>query len=194
MLDRLANGGLLLAVVLGCLPLGMKAYGRWAQRQARAGFVIARPEARAADAEAAQRRTSPSIQPRRRWETCVLQIPSIGVDAVVTEGAGRWELVTGPGHLPETAGPGGRGNCVIGAHRNLWDATFADLPRLKPGDRVNLTTTSDRFTYLIDDSREVKVSDKRPLSETKGACLTLITCVLPFNKGRRWMAHGHLTL
>jgi sortase A len=190
-LHRLANFGILLAVLLGTLPFSMRAYGRWSQNLAKRRFVSSLATAKAAPHEA-HGKPPGVIPPRKPWETSVIQIPSIGVDAVVTEGAGKWELVIGPGHVQSTAGPGGAGNCVIAAHRNMWDSTFSELPRVKLGDFVYVTTPTQRYAYQIDVSKEISTANKAALRNTKAARLTLITCVLPFNAHRRWAVQGHL--
>ena len=98
-LHRMANVGLVLALVLATLPFGMRAYGRWTQSRSKQEFLRAqRPSASAPSKK--QAAAPGAIPPRRKWHTSILQIPSIGVDAVVTEGAGKWELVIGPGHMP----------------------------------------------------------------------------------------------
>lgn len=192
LLGWIANFGIVLAVLLAGLPAGMKAYANWSQTQAKDRFL-------SQQAVSLQRAASPkkllpheTPPPRQPWQTSIIQIPSIGVDAVVTQGAGKWELVIGPGHVPQTAGPGGAGNCVIAAHRNMWDATFEDLPKVKPGDLVHVTTATDHYTYVIDESRLVKTSEKDPLGATREARITLITCVVPFKSSERWMATGYL--
>lgn len=195
-LNRLANGGIVLGMLVAGLPFGMRAYGRWIQSRARMEFAAARAPARdgtaSSPASATRRRGAARRPPRRRWQTAVIQIPSIGVDTIATEGADRWELTIGPGHILGSAGPGGRGNCIIGAHRNMWDAAFADLPRLKPGAAIYLTTTAARYTYVVVNSREVQTSDRSPLRDTPDARLTLITCVLPFDSRRRWVVQARL--
>jgi len=190
-LNLVSNVGLALAVFTASLPFGMRAYGHWSQRSAMKDFRRNHPSS--SSRKVVQSTVpKPLNRPRRTWETCVVQIPSLGVDAVTTEGAGKWELVMGPGHLPGSAGAGGAGNCVIGAHRNLWDSTFADLPKLKKGDRVNTIDSRGRSTYMIDQVMEVRTDDKAPLRNTRDARLTLITCVLPFDPHKRWVAQGHL--
>ena len=189
-LHRVANVGIVLALLLATLPFGMKAYGHLSQKVARMRYAPAPAAARPAKADGKQRIAK--TPPRKKWETSVIQIPAIGVDAVVTEGAGQWELVIGPGHLPGSAGAGGAGNCVIGAHRNLWDSTFADLPKLKPGDEVHILTPEGRSTYRIEWNKEIRTSYKKPLRNTRDARITLVTCVLPFDARRRWVAQGVL--
>jgi len=126
------------------------------------------------------------------WQLCALQIPSIGVDAIVKEGLGNWKWIAGPAHEPESAFPGDGGNCIIAAHRNMWDAAFARLPRVRKGDIIDIDTVEGRCTYIVDSSQEVRTSDRRPLEETVEPRITLYTCVLPFNAQRRWVVQGHL--
>jgi LPXTG-site transpeptidase (sortase) family protein len=121
-----------------------------------------------------------------------IRIPSIGVKAIVAEGIGDWKWMTGPAHEPESAGPGEFGNCIIGAHRNMWDATFADLPRVKAGDRIELRTAGGRYEYAVRSSRAVSTRDKKPLQESAEGKLTLYTCVLPFRENRRWVVEARL--
>lgn len=195
-LHRLANAGLILAVLMSTLPFGMRAYGQWTQDQAKKEFVArnkpVRPEAAAPAPKPQTPKRLVKTPSRKDWETSIVQIPSIGVDAVVTEGAGKWELVIGPGHLPGTPGAGGAGNCVIGAHRNLWDATFADLPKVKKGDKVHVITSQGRYTYAIDWVKEIRTSNRKPLNNTRDGRITLVTCVLPFDANKRWVAQGYL--
>ena len=207
----LANGGLILAAFLAALPFGMSVYGRWTQSVQRQQFLeeeLSTPPSPPVEEttpfpQQDQAKTNspkkgvkniPKVKtlPRRKWESSRIEIPAIGVDAIVREKKGSWRWVTGPAHQPGTAGPGGAGNCVIAAHRNMWDATFSDLPRLQPGNRVYVTTRSGKYIYRIRESREVTTSDLTPLRDTKDGRITLYTCVLPFDPHRRWVVQGRL--
>jgi LPXTG-site transpeptidase (sortase) family protein len=186
--NRAANAGLALALAMGLAPVAMRAYGSFTQAAARSRFTPPVPPARSPV------KPGPlvSAPPHRGWETSVLQIPAIGVDSVVDEGNVDWRLMPGPGHDPRSPGAGSRGNCVIAAHRNMWGATFADLPRLEAGDAVTLTTSHGIFTYRVVGSKEVSVHDRGLLASSPAASLTLYTCVLPFNEARRWVVRARL--
>jgi LPXTG-site transpeptidase (sortase) family protein len=189
-LNGIANGGLVVSVALAALPMGTRVYGDWMQTRERSKFSRAETVRKIERAQKAERWATPTR--RHPWRTSVLQIPAIGVDEVVTEGADAWTLVIGPGHIPRSAGPGGAGNCIIAAHRNVWDSAFADLPKLRPGDKVYLTNSENRYAYVVDSSREVRTDDLKPLRTSREARLTLITCVLPFNAHKRWVAQARL--
>jgi sortase A len=166
----------------------MRAYGALTQAAARTHFVP--PPARPVRSNSA----NPLVRkpPVRAWETSVLQIPKIGVDSVVDEGNEGWTLMPGPGHEPRSAGAGGRGNCIIAAHRNMWEATFADLPEVAPGDEIVLTTPHGIFTDRVTASHETTVNNRQPLAQTKDAVLTLYTCVIPFKESHRWVVQARL--
>lgn len=190
--NRLANAAIVGALALAAAPAGMRAYGHWSQSAARAHFTAPPPPAASTRARPADSRLVKS-PPARAWETSVLEIPSIGVNAVVDEGNEDWQLMPGPGHEPRSAGAGGRGNCIIAAHRNMWEATFADLPTVKPGNPVTLTTSRGIFTYRVVSSRETSTRDRSALGPTSRPMLTLYTCVVPFHPSRRWVVRARLT-
>ena len=65
-----------------------------------------------------------------------IQIPSIGLDQVVVEGAGKpptyaWARATTPG----TPLPGEAGNSAIAGHRTTYGHPFYDLNAVDPGDQ-----------------------------------------------------------
>lgn len=72
-----------------------------------------------------------------------LRIPAIGVDEVVREGIDLSVIDQGPAHWAGTALPGGPGNMVIAGHRVTHSHPFTDLDRLRPGDIVFVTRSSD---------------------------------------------------
>ncbi len=190
----ITNLALIAGLALLGAPPGMRAWGAWTQARRTAAFTRSSSVAAHARADHNQYVKPSKTPPARRWETAVLRVPKIGVNALVTEGTGKWELTIGPGHLIGAAGPGGKGNCVIAAHRNMWDAAFADLPKLRPGDRIEVTTSTHDAVYVVDSSREITTRDKTLLMPTNNARITLITCVLPFDRQRRWAVQGHLVV
>ena len=197
----LSHLGILLAVLLAFLPMGMRAYGNWTQARENERFLaslpppaprVVQPNPVLIKKKATKKAAPKKRLPRRQWERTLLQIPSIKVSSVVKEAKGNWRWVTGPAYQPGTPGPGGAGNCIIAAHRNMWDATFARLPKVKRGDRVYVVTPSGRYTYVVYSSRVVSTSNKTPLHDTMNGKLTLYTCVLPFNARRRWVVQCRL--
>jgi sortase A len=99
--------------------------------------------------------------------------PSIGLDAIVVEGADRRALALGPGHMMNTAWPGQTGNAVITGHR---DTFFRHLYELNKGDVVTVQRNGKSFTYEVTDKRVVDANDMSVVQPTRDAELTLITC------------------
>jgi LPXTG-site transpeptidase (sortase) family protein len=118
-----------------------------------------------------------------------LRIPSLALDARVTavglDAAGAMDV---PGTADEVAWyelgarPGERGNAVLAGH-NVWNGrpgAFANLRRLRPGDRIEvITSTQSWFAYRVEKVTSYP-ADRAPLAEVFGPTdeptLTLITC------------------
>lgn len=103
-----------------------------------------------------------------------VEVPRVGVSAIVLEGTSSSVLAQGAGHVRGTAYPGGAGNVVIAAHR---DSFFRNLRRIKVGDVVSLTTPAGRRSYAVRSIAIVTPDDLSVLAPGQGsAALTLITC------------------
>lgn len=98
--------------------------------------------------------------------------PKIGLDAIVLEGVGDFELNGGPGHFPGSALPGDAGNAVISAHR---DRHFNHLGDLQVGDTVVTETDTRRTTWVVANRRIID-KDAPALFRTTDPTLTLTTC------------------
>lgn len=110
-----------------------------------------------------------------------LEMPRIGLAAVVFEGDSEETLRKGPGHVASTAWPsdepGDPGNCVIAGHR---DSFFRLLRDAREGDLVRLVDASGTRLYRLDSRRIVAPGDVSVMGPTPDARLTLITCY-PFH-------------
>jgi sortase A len=106
-----------------------------------------------------------------------IEIPRLGVSAVVRAGVDARTLRLAVGHIPGTALPGDRGNVGLAAHR---DTFFRRLGDVRPGDRVELVTPHGTFVYHVDGTTVVDPSDVWVLGPTEHAALTLVTCY-PFS-------------
>jgi sortase A len=106
-----------------------------------------------------------------------IEIPSLGVSAIIAEGADKRTLGRAVGHLPETALPGDQGNIVLAGHR---DTFFRSLGGVSLGDRILITTPRGRFEYEVDEVAIVNPSDVGVIAPTSGSTLTLVTC-FPFH-------------
>jgi sortase A len=135
----------------------------WDEAEARGAVARARNAALSGDVRDALVAGAPMAR---------IQIPRIGLDAIVLEGVSDDELNAGPGHLPGSAYPGEPGNAVISAHR---DRHFNSLGALGVGDTI-ITESGAKRTQWVVVSRRVIDKDDPALFRTRDATLTLTTC------------------
>ncbi|MEY9863240.1 sortase A [Catenulispora sp. GAS73] len=80
----------------------------------------------------------------------ILDIPRLGLhQTVVVEGTTGADLARGPGHVRYTVLPGQPGVSVLMGRRATFGAPFAGLPRLRIGDKINITTGEGSYTYTV---------------------------------------------
>jgi sortase A len=106
-----------------------------------------------------------------------IQIPRLGLTAIVVQGDSAAILRRAVGHLAGTALPGESGNVVLAGHR---DTFFRPLKQVHAGDAITLKTRDGDFEYLVESTTVVRPRDVRALQPTAGRTLTLITC-FPFS-------------
>ena len=122
-----------------------------------------------------------------------LEIPRIGVSAMVLEGAGSRTLRVGLGHVSGTSRPGEQGNVAIAGHR---DTIFRPLRRITAGDEVVLETPTTTYHYRVSHIEIVDPKDVSILKSQGQNELTLITC-FPFSylgrAPKRFIVHAVIT-
>jgi sortase A len=79
----------------------------------------------------------------------VLAIPALGINQVVVEGVGSSQTVSGPGHVPGTAGLGQPGNAAVVGRNAAYGGPFGSLDQLKPGDHVLTATIEGQSIYVV---------------------------------------------
>jgi sortase A len=134
---------------------------------------------------------------RRAWETTLrtgessppwpwadaypiarLQIPRLGYDEMVLEGATPRTLAFGPARLLSGAGLGEPGNLLVAGHRTSW---FRQLEGIVAGDTIQLQWLDSHgrlqaMNYKVGVIRIVDPQDVTLLAPTSEEALTLITC------------------
>jgi len=131
------------------------------------------------DRQIAERPPEPPSIPSPRREVqkgemlARLSIDRLKSQWVVLEGADRDVLKRGPGHLPDTALPGARGNSVIAGHR---DTQFRVLRNIEIGEEISVETEGRTYLYRVTDRRVVAPTDTSSLDSTPTPTLTLVTC------------------
>ncbi|HEX7613761.1 MAG TPA: class D sortase [Thermoanaerobaculia bacterium] len=111
-----------------------------------------------------------------------IEIPRIGVSAIVREGDDDRTLAVAVGHVPGTARPGERGNMALAGHR---DSFFGALKHIRVDDTIRIRTAGHRYEYRVDSTAVVAPEATQILDPTGDAVLTLVTCY-PFG----WVGHA----
>jgi sortase A len=107
----------------------------------------------------------------------VLEIPRLGLSAIVVEGAEDRDLKFGPGHIAGTSSPGDGGNVGVAGHR---DTFFRPLRSIRRDDAITITTRENELHYKVVSVQIVEPEDTQVLYPTERETLTLVTCY-PFD-------------
>ena len=102
-----------------------------------------------------------------------IEIPRLGLSAIVIEGIGATVLRRAVGHIPGTALPGRPGNVCISGHR---DTFFRPLRNIRRNDVITLTTLFGEYRYRVVSTRIVRPNNLAVLDAGGDEILTLITC------------------
>jgi LPXTG-site transpeptidase (sortase) family protein len=106
-----------------------------------------------------------------------IEIPSLGLSAMIHEGTSSRTLQRGVGHITGTALLGKSGNVGLAAHR---DTFFRELRDIQAGDDIKLTTLTGTIVYRVELISIVEPEDSRVLRDSSENILTLVTCY-PFS-------------
>jgi sortase A len=132
-----------------------------------------------------------SGQTRRPWPwadthpVARIEIPRLGYDEIVLEGATPRTLAFGPARLVNGAGLGEPGNLVLAGHRTSW---FLPLENIAAGDTIQIEWFDAqrhelrRRSYTVNTIRVVDPRNTTFLAPTSEDALTLVTCY-PFGSG-----------
>lgn len=124
-----------------------------------------------------------------------LYIPKLKKHWVVVQGVTQADIRYAPGHYPDTAMPGQKGNFSVAGHRGR--AIFWDVDQLHAGDKIIVETKQTWYIYQVVKQRVVlptAVEVVRPVPPTMsaGKLLTLTTCNPKFNNYQRLIVHASL--
>ncbi len=119
------------------------------------------------------------------------KIPVLKVSQNLLEGAGR-QMKYGVGHVPLTAAPGQKGNCVVSGHRPY---PFRYLDQLKQGDSIVIKAEGVTYTYVVYESFDVLPTETWVLNQIPGEdyTLTVITCTPYMVSSHRLIVRARLT-
>jgi sortase A len=102
-----------------------------------------------------------------------LEIPRLGLSAIVLEGVEARTLRRGAGHIPGTALPVQNGNVGIAGHR---DSFFRALKDIGKNDIITMITPEGTYRYEVEWTRIVMPDDTEVLDDPGKPALTLVTC------------------
>jgi sortase A len=123
--------------------------------------------------ESASPGATASVQPDRGSAIGRIEIPRLGVSAIIRAGSDAKTLQLAVGHIPGTALPGQIGNIGLAGHR---DTFFRRLRDIRADDDIRVVTTSGTFTFKVDTTTVVSPKDTWVLDPTRTPTLTLVTC------------------
>lgn len=106
-----------------------------------------------------------------------IQVPRLGLDAMVVQGDSANNLQRAVAHISNSALPGEWGNVALAGHR---DTFFRPLRDIRAGDEIRFNTATGAFEYRVQSIEVVGPRDTDVLQPYSGRDLTLITC-FPFS-------------
>ena len=117
----------------------------------------------------------------------IIKIEAIDIKYPVMEGTNEDVLCKGIGHLPETAGIGEKGNCVLCGHNGSRRGTFfTPLNTVQIGDEVEIIDKKGKsHIYKIVNTRVVEPRDNSIKNTDGTEKLTLFTCA--YNGTKRFV-------
>jgi sortase A len=121
---------------------------------------------------------NPTLRATARGETVGrIEIPRLGVSAIIKAGTDARTLQLAVGHISGTALPGESGNIGLAGHR---DTFFRRLRDIRTEDEIRVTTPNRVYSYRVERTNVVEPGDVWVLDPTAYAALTLVTCY-PFS-------------
>jgi sortase A len=106
-----------------------------------------------------------------------IQVPRLGLNAIVVQGDSPANLRRAIGHISKSALPGEWGNIALAGHR---DTFFRPLRDIRFGDKITFTTAQHSFEYLVESIAIVEPNNIQILEPSTGHDLTFVTC-FPFD-------------
>jgi sortase A len=102
-----------------------------------------------------------------------LEIPRLGLSAILIEGDDQKTLRRAIGHIPGTPLPGQPGNVALTGHR---DTFFRPLRNIRADDIIVVTTVQGEYRYRVVSTKIVSPDNVAVLNPSAGQILTLVTC------------------
>ena len=121
-----------------------------------------------------------------------IDIPRIGLDAVVVEGTDTATLQKGPGHYPDTKLPGRGATVGIAGHRTTYLAPFRRINEIEEGDEVVVEMPYGDFTYAVEKTGIVTPTDVGVVRDVGYERLVLTACHPLYSAAERYVVFARL--
>ena len=111
-------------------------------------------------------------------EIAIIEIPSIDLRSVITQGTSEENLKYNIGHFKHTRMPGEPGNfCIAGHNSNIYNEVLNNVHRLKKGDLIKIITAEDEYSYYVKNMSAVNPDNVEVLNDVGDRKLmTIVTC------------------
>lgn len=106
----------------------------------------------------------------------LLEIKKINLLSPIVEGISDENLKYSIAHFENSSLPGEDGNCVLGAHNNVYGSIFENLNELEIGDVIELNYKNKVYKYKIFTKKVIEPTDFTLLEKGEGKEITLVTC------------------
>lgn len=121
-----------------------------------------------------------------------IEVPTLGLSAVLREGVTLTVIDHGPAHWPGSALPGQDGNVVIAGHRTIRTRPFHDIDRMKKGDEIIFHMPDGVHRYEVTESLIVSPRDLWITNPTPEPTVTLFACHPKGSAKQRYVVKGKL--
>ena len=101
-----------------------------------------------------------------------LEIPRLGISALIAEGTGPKQLERAVGHVSRTVFPGHAGNCALAGDR---ESLLRGLQGVRVNDLIRIDTLQGAYTYVVVWGKVVGPHRADVLGPTDAPSLTLVT-------------------
>jgi sortase A len=170
----------------GLLVIGLVLVGMWLKSYGEA-HAFQNAQSRALDTavrEAEESENSSAVTPVNRVVAPAvypgigrIEIPRLGISAMIDQGVNREALQHAVGHIPSTAEPGQPGNVALAGHRETF---FRALGSVRRNDLIRIETVHGTYNYRVAWNAVVNPQRTDLLAPTDAQSLTLVTCY-PFH-------------
>lgn len=117
-------------------------------------------------------------------EIAIIEIPSIDLKSVITQGTSNENLKYYLGHFMNTRMPGEPGNfCIAGHNSNMYNEILNNIHLVKYDDEIKIITRDKEYIYKVKEKKIVEPTDVSILEDDGDRKLmTIVTCTDKGNK------------